>query len=170
MEDDKIYEIASDECTPNSSSASQTTRLTPESDSDDSDLDLNRDELSHGIELHQRDSEKAHDTEHLDIAGDDDEPRLGRRGSISTRLSDQLYTPDEERAVVRKFDRKLVCFVALLYMLSFLDRSSMCPGPALLPLSRNAIYCYITPLTNCRYWQCSDCRSRERPQSQLLSV
>lgn len=34
------------------------------------------------------------------------------------------YTPDEEAAVVRKFDRKLVLFVALLYMFSFLDRSS----------------------------------------------
>ncbi len=47
-----------------------------------------------------------------------------RRASVSTVASFQLYTPDEERAVVRKFDRKLVIFVALLYMLSFLDRSS----------------------------------------------
>lgn len=36
----------------------------------------------------------------------------------------ELYTPAEERAVVKKFDRRLVLFVALLYMLSFLDRSS----------------------------------------------
>lgn len=35
------------------------------------------------------------------------------------------YTAEEEAEVVRKFDRKLVLFVALLYMLSFLDRSSM---------------------------------------------
>ncbi|QSZ28503.1 hypothetical protein DSL72_003000 [Monilinia vaccinii-corymbosi] len=48
-----------------------------------------------------------------------------RRGSISTIQSYELYTPDEERAVVRKFDRKLVLFVALLYMLSFLDRSNI---------------------------------------------
>ncbi|KAG4025213.1 hypothetical protein MFRU_063g00030 [Monilinia fructicola] len=48
-----------------------------------------------------------------------------RRGSISTIQSYELYTPDEERAVVRKFDRKLVVFVALLYMLSFLDRSNI---------------------------------------------
>jgi hypothetical protein len=45
---------------------------------------------------------------------------------VSTVQSYQLYTPDEEKAVVRKFDRRLVLFVALLYMLSFLDRSSMC--------------------------------------------
>jgi hypothetical protein len=36
----------------------------------------------------------------------------------------QLYSPIEERAVIRKLDRRLVLFVALLYMLSFLDRSS----------------------------------------------
>lgn len=34
------------------------------------------------------------------------------------------YTRDEERAVVKKLDRRLVLFVAFLYMLSFLDRSS----------------------------------------------
>lgn len=36
----------------------------------------------------------------------------------------QLYSPIEERAVISKLDRRLVLFVALLYMLSFLDRSS----------------------------------------------
>ena len=35
------------------------------------------------------------------------------------------YTEEEERAVIRKFDRKLVLFLALLYMLSFLDRSNI---------------------------------------------
>lgn len=47
-----------------------------------------------------------------------------RRASASTVQSFMLYTPDEERAVIKKFDRRLVLFVALLYMLSFLDRSS----------------------------------------------
>lgn len=36
-----------------------------------------------------------------------------------------LYTPDEERTVLRRLDRRLVLFVALLYMLSFLDRSNI---------------------------------------------
>lgn len=36
------------------------------------------------------------------------------------------FTPDEEKTVVRKLDRHLVLFVAFLYMLSFLDRSSEC--------------------------------------------
>ena len=69
---------------------------------------------------------------------DETEPALGRRkkgiGHDHDHDSDsggdsvasfQLYTPDEEAAVRRKFDRKLVVFVALLYTLSFLDRSSM---------------------------------------------
>ena len=62
---------------------------------------------------------------------DDDEDAFdstrmrGRRFSrTSTVASFQLYTPDEDAAVRRKFDRRLVLFVALLYMLSFLDRSS----------------------------------------------
>lgn len=63
----------------------------------------------------------------------------GPRGSTST-LDDGLdyppspvprgaespiyYSVEEERAVIRKLDRHLVLFLALLYMLSFLDRSS----------------------------------------------
>lgn len=35
------------------------------------------------------------------------------------------YTPAEEGQVIQKFDRKLVPFLAFLYLLSFLDRSSM---------------------------------------------
>ncbi len=57
--------------------------------------------------------------------------RRRRRPSASTVASFQLYTPDEEKAVVRKLDRRLVVFVALLYMLSFLDRSSMSFFPEL---------------------------------------
>ncbi|KAI4134436.1 MAG: hypothetical protein LQ341_006023 [Variospora aurantia] len=36
-----------------------------------------------------------------------------------------LYTSDEEQAVLKKFDRRLVLFIALLYMLGFLDRSNI---------------------------------------------
>lgn len=56
-----------------------------------------------------------------------DRGRGDRRMSASTAASFQLYTPDEDLAVRKKFDRKLVLFVALLFMLSFLDRSSMTP-------------------------------------------
>ncbi|KAJ3578796.1 hypothetical protein NPX13_g1765 [Xylaria arbuscula] len=36
-----------------------------------------------------------------------------------------ITSPDEERAVVRKFDRRLVLFLAFCYMLSFVDRSNI---------------------------------------------
>ncbi|RWA07186.1 hypothetical protein EKO27_g7926 [Xylaria grammica] len=48
-----------------------------------------------------------------------------RRSSDSTVASFQLYTPDEENAVIRKFDRRLVVFLAFCYMLSFVDRSNI---------------------------------------------
>lgn len=41
------------------------------------------------------------------------------------RRNGLAYTAEEERAVVKKLDRRLVLFVAFLYMLSFLDRSSL---------------------------------------------
>lgn len=37
----------------------------------------------------------------------------------------KLYTQEDEQKVVKKLDTRLVLFVALLYLLSFLDRSSM---------------------------------------------
>lgn len=47
-----------------------------------------------------------------------------RRFSLGSVQSFELYTPDEDRAVLKKLDRRLVAFMALLYCLSFLDRSS----------------------------------------------
>jgi hypothetical protein len=115
--------------------------LTPESDSDD-DVAIHPNagllgdghgDSSEVYELKDRRQVPGLDNEDV-YASDDDEKddghersrpqRRRRAGSTSTAASFTLYTPDEERAVVRKFDRKLVVFVALLYMLSFLDRSS----------------------------------------------
>lgn len=61
-----------------------------------------------------------------DEAGEADEALLHnvRRTSLDSVQSYELYTPDEDRAVRRKLDRKLVIAMAFLYMLSFLDRSS----------------------------------------------
>lgn len=80
-----------------------------------------------------------------------------RRFSDSTAASFQLYTPDEEQAVVRKFDRRLVLFLALCYMLSFLDRSSA---------YRPILDGYVLPFMHAvsitydgiRYRQCADLR------------
>jgi hypothetical protein len=91
-------------------------------------------------------------------AGDDDAVEMSDYGadglgsdgssqrlSTSTTADFQLYTPDEEKAVVRKFDRRLVLFLSACYLLSFLDRSSAScphhislPPPSPLPLCRRA--------------------------------
>ena len=74
----------------------------------------------------------------LDVEDSDSEDgdklqfRRAHRDSASTTQSFMLYTPHEERTVRRKFDRRLVLFVAFLYMLSFLDRSSTLPTLAVL--------------------------------------
>ncbi|KNG47113.1 polyphosphoinositide phosphatase [Stemphylium lycopersici] len=59
--------------------------------------------------------------------GDQDEAFLpsARRPSLDSVQSYELYTPDEDRTVLKKLDRRLVAFMALLYMLSFLDRSNI---------------------------------------------
>jgi hypothetical protein len=111
--------------------------------SSDSDFEHNESGHLQSIELQSQsrtyekirgtgdEDEPGYELEHLDVEGQDDEaaPALGgerqRRLSESTVQSFQLYTPDEEAEVVRSFDRRLVVFVAGLYMLSFLDRSSM---------------------------------------------
>ncbi|KAK8118695.1 nicotinamide mononucleotide permease [Apiospora kogelbergensis] len=62
----------------------------------------------------------------LDAEGGEGYAPSGRRRlSESTAASFQLYTPDEEQAVVRKFDRRLVLFLSICYMLSFIDRSNI---------------------------------------------
>ncbi|KAL0933121.1 major facilitator superfamily transporter [Colletotrichum truncatum] len=107
-------------------------RLSGEFNSD-SDLDIDGDTED---DLHMHEAElgggrayelKSFTKRHSEIGNiwRNDEPSLQRRASASTAASFQLYTPDEERAVVRKFDRRLVLFVALLFMLSFLDRSNI---------------------------------------------
>lgn len=80
-----------------------------------------------GIRLERLRSSRDEDEVH---AADDDEDLdaqvlAPRRSSESSTESFELYTPDEERAVLKKLDINLVLFMSFLYMLSFLDRSSM---------------------------------------------
>lgn len=88
-------------------------------------------------ELHPRSDDEGDDNDDDDGGSDaasDHAARTARRSrrpAPRRRASDAesaasfaLYTPDEERRVVAKFDRRLTVFVAFLYMLSFLDRSS----------------------------------------------
>lgn len=55
---------------------------------------------------------------------EEDEDHNARRLSFDSVQSYELYTPDEDKIVLRKLDRRLVGFMALLYCLSFLDRTS----------------------------------------------
>ena len=82
-----------------------------------------------------------------DAHSDSDEEERSPRASVSTLQSFMLYTPDEETSVIRKFDCRLVLFVALLYMLSFLDRSSM-----FLYFFNHSL------LTLVRHWKRKNCR------------
>lgn len=67
------------------------------------------------------DDEKISDTAEKVGLGDPDNSSDRDDGPASFAL----YSSEEEQTVLRKFDRHLVLFIALLYMLCFLDRSSM---------------------------------------------
>ena len=58
---------------------------------------------------------------------EEESPIASRHGQSDDKSIEEkidFYTPDEEKSVIKTFDRRLVIFIALLYMLSFLDRSS----------------------------------------------
>ena len=88
----------------------------------------------------------------------DDEKPPQPRGSKKARFL--LYTPEEERAVLRKLDRRLVLFMALLYMLSFLDRSSKSCGSTIRP---TLMWIY-------RYRECKNSWVVTRSAAELFSI
>jgi hypothetical protein len=91
---------------------------------------------SDGHEQHQTGGRGRSDSIDFDLRSDDDDDedddyfyreRRRRRGPYSGSHHvpvSRSYTVEEEKRVVRKFDRRLTLFVACLYMLAFLDRSS----------------------------------------------
>ncbi|RMY78802.1 hypothetical protein D0863_00438 [Hortaea werneckii] len=104
-------------------------RYTPEEGSDDDELeDLEECEGYELKRLNKSGSKRRSTVE--DAIGDDDhddvedEVPAPRRRTASV-ASFELYTPDEEHRVRRKLDTHLVLFVAMLYMMSFLDRSNI---------------------------------------------
>ena len=102
--------------------ASEVPALQMDSDSDDWELDATESN-SYRLEKLDDTTRISQDIDHrASLAGRADKP--ARRRSDATEHSFMLYTPDEEQSVIHKFDRRLVLFIALLYMLSFLDRSS----------------------------------------------
>jgi hypothetical protein len=111
------------------------TVATPESDADDSDVEsvaALQGEDSVELRKLRTSSEKRRqrpNADHEDYSSEEESEKehiapVRRVGSRSKE-----YTDQEEKAIVRKFDRRLTLFIALLYMLSFLDRSSQTPQP-----------------------------------------
>ncbi|KAJ9669404.1 hypothetical protein H2201_000271 [Coniosporium apollinis] len=113
-----------------SSGSASSTRFTPKTDSEDgretalSEGSRNGDDrklrTSEPGETVASEEEEAAEEEDMQLMSSPTRPLAGR-----TQDSYELYSPDEERAVLRKLDRRLVLFIALLYMLSFLDRSNI---------------------------------------------
>lgn len=54
---------------------------------------------------------------------DDDGKGSDEHQELVSRRYD-LYSPEENKKVLKKLDRRVVLFIAFLYLLSFLDRSS----------------------------------------------
>lgn len=116
----------------NSATPSSSARYTPVSDkTDDAPSYSHSRRPEKGSLRVQTDFESADNTDFSDIFSDDDENYNGynsgpelRENKPSRTRSSLEYSAAEEAQVARKFDRKLVPFLALLYLLSFLDRSS----------------------------------------------
>lgn len=118
-------EFASDSAMPPSSA-----RYTPVSDDGPSQSHSRRPEKG-SLRLQTDFGDANKDTDVSEIFSDEDESYNGynsgpelRENKPSRTMSSLDYSAEEEREVVKKFDRKLVPFLALLYLLSFLDRSS----------------------------------------------
>ena len=94
-----------------------------------SHLDLDGDDEAYELrEISPMEDGPSNQEGRLDVPAAEDDGLLPspRRFSLGSVQSFELYTPDEDKAVLRKLDRRLVAFMALLYCLSFLDRSSKC--------------------------------------------
>jgi hypothetical protein len=107
------------------------TETTPESDSDDSDVESVPALRGggHTFELRKLRNSSEKGSHHgsfdrEDASSEDDSEREDVRPVRRIGSRSKEYTHEEEQAIVRKFDRRLTLFIALLYMLSFLDRSS----------------------------------------------
>ncbi|MCJ1252106.1 hypothetical protein MMC30_009344 [Trapelia coarctata] len=119
---------------PKTDVTSSTGPMTPETDSN-SDNDTNMaggfEDLNRTFELKNISHLPSHSNDAEPIYHDSPENRdsfdeqRGQGGENGRKDSFMLYTPDEERAVIKRLDRRLVLFMAFLYLLSFLDRSNI---------------------------------------------
>ncbi|KAK5046091.1 hypothetical protein LTR84_008548 [Exophiala bonariae] len=85
---------------------------------------LHHSPLRRGAGGHIQDTVPVNENENESDSDSDEDPRYKRRLQRVSTMSKE-YTDEEEAAVVRKLDRKLVILLGFLYMLSFLDRSNI---------------------------------------------
>lgn len=105
----------------------------------------------HGFAARQKSSENVLDVESLSSGGEDGYQENNTRNLRRVSTRSKGYTEQEERAVIKKFDRRLVLFIALLYLLSFLDRCAFHSVMPVMPV--------VAPLTvSSQHRQCSHCR------------
>ncbi|ODM19630.1 hypothetical protein SI65_04615 [Aspergillus cristatus] len=122
------FTSASDSATPSSSA-----RYTPVSDRTDDGPSYSHSRRPEKGSLRvQTDFGSADNTDLSEVFSDEDESYNGYNSGPELREnkpprtgSSLEYSAAEESEVVKKFDRKLVPFLALLYLLSFLDRSNI---------------------------------------------
>jgi hypothetical protein len=122
------YTISS---TSSTAEAPAPTQHTPDSDADDSDGEsvpaLRGGGDTGELRKIRNSSEKqsyrgSRDQEESSSEDDSEKDHIKPVRRIGSRSKE--YTDEEEKAIVRKLDLRLTLFIALLYMLSFLDRSS----------------------------------------------
>ncbi|KAK4181950.1 major facilitator superfamily domain-containing protein [Triangularia setosa] len=109
---------------PTTSTGSWESSLLPSDSSDSNDPEKGF-EHDGEFELFDRGRGLNRRARHDDGDDDDDEEQSPRTGKRKPRKTEFSYTAEEERVVVKKFDSKVVVFMALLYMLAFLDRSNI---------------------------------------------
>ncbi len=119
---------ASPDNTPLNTMTPAPTRSTPDTSNHDGASATSALRGGDSIELRKSrgygDKQSDHESLDFDFSSSEDEGKEHMRPMRRVRTQSKDYTDKEERVIVRKFDRKLVLFMALLYMLSFLDRSS----------------------------------------------
>ena len=126
--------VATEYAGPTTSSSSPRTlaHSTSAADSDDSDIEAipSLQETHGAIELQKLRSSSQRQLAASSLraeevsSSDDESEKLRVRPVTRVGSRSKEYTDEEEKTVLRKLDRNLVIFMALLYMLSFLDRSS----------------------------------------------
>lgn len=71
--------------------------------------------------------EKSQGTDHLALEAQSDYKHLDQAPSKVSSEQDQDYgfTPDEQRSIIRRIDRRLVVTVGAMYCVSLMDRTNM---------------------------------------------